>query len=445
MRSIFFKVLLWSLGTFGLSLVAYWGIWRALERHGPHKGDPFPHLMEMVEEDLTTAYESGGPDQLAAALHRLDKFLPGEHLLTDRQGRDLATGVDRTDLMDRGRFHPGPSRLADGRIVFVGPPCGPGGRYQFVSVLRSWFDRPNILPYYGAIVLVIALMGSFLAAHLAVPLRRLRRLVDRFGRGDLAARAHWDRKDEIGELSRSFDEMAGRIETLLSAERRLLLDVSHELRSPLARLEVAVDLASSSADPGDYLARIKRDITRLSVLVNELLQLTRAEGDPSTHNVQSVSLDGLVESVVDDCLVEAEAKGCVLVEPAPESCSVVGEPELLRRAVENIVRNAIRHAPQGSTVEIGLEQNAEFAEITVRDRGPGVPEELLSAIFEPFFRVEGDRSRASGGVGLGLAIARRAVDLHRGRISARNGGPGLVVRIELPVASTQGAIRDPAV
>jgi two-component system sensor histidine kinase CpxA len=434
LRSIFSKVLFWSLGTFALSLVAYWGIWRALERRGPPKGDPFPHLMEMVEEDLSQAYETGGPDQLAAALERLDKFLPGEHLLADQKGRDLAKGVDRTDLMDRGRFHPGPSRLSDGRVVFVGPPCGPGGRYRFISVLQSWFDRPNILPYYGAVVLVIALMGSILAAHLVVPLRRLRGLVDRFGRGDLSARARWERKDEIGELSRSFDEMAGRIETLLAAERRLLLDVSHELRSPLTRLDVAVDLASSSEDPGEYLGRIKRDIGRLAILVNELLELTRAEGDPSTHNVQSVPLDDLLAGVIDDCQVEAEAKGCVLGQTSIASCTVVGELELLRRAIENIVRNAIRHAPEGTAVEVGLEARGEMAAITVRDRGPGVPEDLLTAIFEPFFRVEGDRSRASGGVGLGLAIARRAVDLHRGRISARNAGPGLIVTIELPLA-----------
>jgi signal transduction histidine kinase len=440
MRSIFLKVLLWSLGTFALSLVAYWGIWRALDRRGPPKGDPFPHLMEMVEEDLSQAYETGGPQQLAAALRRLDNFLPGEHLLTDREGRDLASGVARTDLMDKGRFHPGPSRLADGRVVFVGPPCGPGGRYRFISVLQSWFDRPNILPYYGAAVLVIALMGSILAAHLALPLRRLRGLVDRFGRGDLGARAHWHRKDEIGELSRSFDEMAGRIETLLAAERRLLLDVSHELRSPLTRLDVAVDLAGSSEDPREYLGRIKRDIGRLTVLVNELLQLTRAEGDPSTHNVQSVSLLDLIESVIDDCQVEAEARGCVLDEPTLESCDVVGEPELLRRAIENIIRNAIRHAPDETVVDISLRRIGDVAEIAVRDRGPGVPEELLGAIFEPFFRVEGDRSRASGGVGLGLAIARRAVDLHRGRISARNAGPGLLVKIELPLACPAGVM-----
>jgi signal transduction histidine kinase len=432
-RSIFSKVMLWSLGTFVLSLVAYWAISRTLERRGPPKGDPFPSFLRMVEDDLCHAYETGGPEQLAIQLRRLDGYLPGEHLLTDETGRDLVSGADRSDLLKRGHRPPGPPpRLADGRMIFVEPPRD--SRYRFISVVKPWFDRPNILPYYGAIVLVIALMGWILAAHLAAPLRRLRRLVDQFGQGDLSARAHSTRKDEIGELSRSFDEMAGRIETLLAAERRLLQDVSHELRSPLTRLDVAVDLATTCDDPGEFLGRIKRDIGRLSVLVNELLQLTRAEGDPTAHNLEPVQLDLLLEDLIDDCEVEARAKGCRVEREVMEPLAVMGEPELLRRAVENVVRNAVRHAPEGTTVMIGLESAGDVARICVRDQGPGVPDELLATIFEPFFRVERDRSRASGGIGLGLAIARRAVDLHRGRISARNAQPGLVVIIELPLA-----------
>jgi two-component system sensor histidine kinase CpxA len=223
-----------------------------------------------------------------------------------------------------------------------------------------------------------------------------------------------------------------RIETLLSAERRLLQDVSHELRSPLTRLDVAVDLASTSDDPGEYLGRIKRDIGRLTVLVNELLQLTRAEGDPLTHKLEGVRLDELMEGLIEDCEVEAEAKGCWLDRTSDEPCTVRGEPELLRRAVENVVRNAVRHAPADTAIEIGLEQRGDVATLSVRDHGPGVPDDLLKTIFEPFFRVEGDRSRASGGVGLGLAIARRAVELHQGKITAQNAHPGLVVHIELP-------------
>ncbi len=170
------------------------------------------------------------------------------------------------------------------------------------------------------------------------------------------------------------------------------------------------------------------------MLVNELLQLTRAEGDPSADNREALPLDELLDGLVDDCEVEAEAKGCLLTQTKTDPCLVSGQPELLRRAVENVVRNAIRHAPAETAVEIGLERLGDVAAITVRDYGPGVPDHLLGAIFEPFVRVENDRSRTSGGVGLGLAIARRAVDLHRGKIRAQNAHPGLLVRIELPGA-----------
>jgi two-component system sensor histidine kinase CpxA len=364
-------------------------------------------------------------------LRWLDSKLPGEHFLTDARGRDLVTGVDRSELLRPWSPHAGPPRMPDGRIVLAGRPRE--GRYRFLTVVRPWFEKPNMLPYFGAIVLVIAGLGSILALHLITPLRHLRGVVDRFGRGDLAARARSSRKDEIGELSRAFDEMADRIKTLLSAERRLLQDVSHELRSPLTRLDVAADLALTSPDRGASLGRIKREIVRLSSLVDELLQLTRAEGDPSARIPEEVQLDELVRDLVFDCAVEAEAKGCRLALRAEESGAIRGERELLRRAIENVVRNAIRHAPEGTAVEIELERRDGVASLMIRDRGPGVPDDRLEAIFQPFFRVEPDRSRTSGGVGLGLAIARRAVVLHRGRISARNAGPGLAVSIELPL------------
>jgi two-component system sensor histidine kinase CpxA len=457
MRSIFAKVVLWSLGTFALSLVAYWLIWRALERHdGPHKGDPFHGMIEMMEDDARRAFEEGGPERLAAQLLRVDSYLPGEHLLTDAQGRDLVTGADRSKLLsrqfgeaERAETRPGkpiqspPSRLPDGRMLFVDRPGD--GRYRFISIVKPWFEPPNILPYYGAIVLVIVTMGSILSVHLAVPLRRLRGVVDRFGRGDLAARVGSARKDEIGELSRAFDEMAERIQVLLNAERRLLQDVSHELRSPLTRLDVAADLALTSEDPSEFLGRIKRDISRLAVLVEELLQLTRAEGDPAAQKMEPVPLDDLMYRLIEDCSLEAESRGCTLVLCHIEPCTALGESELIRRAVENVLRNAVKHAPSGTAVEIRLEKHADRAVILVRDHGPGVPDDLLGAIFEPFFRVEGHRSRASGGIGLGLAIARRAVELHQGHIVARNSTPGLLIAVEIPLAPSPpaGAVAAP--
>jgi two-component system sensor histidine kinase CpxA len=432
MRSILAKILLWSLVTFALSLVAYRGISRALERRGPRDNDPFWRMSMMIEDDVCRAYEEGGPDRLAAHLARLDRYLTGKHLLTDARGRDLVTGADRSSLLKPDHFRRGPPRLPDGCMVMVGPPRGSG--YRFITLVQPWFEPPNILPYFGAIVLVITGMGWILALHLAAPLRRLRRVVEQFGRGDLRARAGSKRKDEIGELSQSFDEMAERIETLLAAERRLLQDVSHELRSPLARLGFAVELAREEDEREDALARVRKEADRMTCLVGELLQLTRIEGDPAAGARQDVSLDQLIAGIARDCQLEAQARGCRLLLPKVRPIVVSGEPELLHRAVENIVRNAIRHTMEGTAVEIDLELRGDTATISVRDHGTGVPEDLLGDIFKPFFRVEDDRSRASGGVGLGLAIARRAVEVHQGRISARNACPGLAITIELPHA-----------
>ena len=275
-------------------------------------------------------------------------------------------------------------------------------------------------------------MGAALAFYLSHPLRRLRRVMDRFGRGDLKARVGSRRRDEIGAVSREFDLLAERVETLMTAERRLLQDVSHELRSPLARLDVAIDLAIKREDRGPLLARIRRDVTRLSDLVGELLHLTRAEGDPSARVLEVVHPGDLLRKLVEDCALEAEAKVCHLEFRADRSDAIRGDSELLRRAFENVIRNAIRHAPEGSTIEVSMATCSGVTTVVVRDFGPGVPPEALSSIFEPFFRVEGDRSRESGGVGLGLAIAQRAVGIHGGRIAARNARPGLAVEIVLP-------------
>jgi two-component system sensor histidine kinase CpxA len=275
-----------------------------------------------------------------------------------------------------------------------------------------------------------------LAVNMANPLRVLAGKVEQFGRGDLAVRMQMKRNDEIGNLARAFDQMADRIGTLLTAERRLLQDISHELRSPLARLSFATELVRTADDREAAVARIKKEVTRLTSLVSSLLEVTRAEGDPSARSVQAVSLDGLLAEVVEDCRIEADARHCRVRLNRGEDKSgpleARGDGELLRRAFENVLRNAIRHAPEDTEVEVTLERHAPVSLVSVRDYGPGVPPELLPSIFQPFFRVDAARDNSSGGVGLGLAIAYRAIMLHSGRIWAENAAPGLVVRIELP-------------
>src|SRR5258707_10142000 len=235
----------------------------------------------------------------------------------------------------------------------------------------------------------------------------------------------------MGQVARTLDQMVDRLEHLLKAERRLVQYISHELRSPLARLSVAVELARSSDDPETQLNRIQKEADRLNSLVGELLQVTRAEGDPSKRKRDAVRLDELVASVTGDCLIEAEARGCsIRLDAGPETV-VLGDAELLRRAVENVLRNAIRFAPEGTAVEVKVNGGA----IQIRDFGPGVPLDSVERLFDAFYRVDTDRNRNSGGVGLGLSIAKRAVELHGCSITGRHANPGLLVEITLTAAS----------
>jgi two-component system sensor histidine kinase CpxA len=263
--------------------------------------------------------------------------------------------------------------------------------------------------------------------------RALQKAVERFGGGDFTARVGSNRRDELGQLANTFDRMAGRIETLLAAERRLLLDISHELRSPLARLGVAVELARSGENREAALNRIQKESDRLNTLLSQLLQVTRAEGDPNSLRRDPVRLDELLQQLVDESAMEAAARECRLQLRDPEPVTVEGDPELLRRAMENVIRNAIRYSPPQTEVEISLLPRNGDVVVTVRDHGPGVPEEALPRLFDAFYRVEKARDSSSGGIGLGLSIARRALELHKGRIRARNAHPGLEVEMELPV------------
>jgi two-component system sensor histidine kinase CpxA len=424
---LFAKILLWFLATILLSLGAFLATSSIiLSRLGPTEF--FSRSIDLMVDDARRAYERGGSEELAGYLRRLDEHYRTRHYLTDPNGRDLVNGTDRAWLLARPPGEHGMPR--PGRMVLVRP--SQDGKYRLVTVVHRRNRVWTFLPSYLWIFLVVTFLCYILAVHLARPLRLLRRAVDRFGRGDLAARAHSTRKDEIGDLSRAFDRMADQIETLLTAERRLLQDVSHELRTPLARLRFAVELAHTGDDRESALSRIRKEVDRLADLVDQILQVTRAEGDPSSREQLEVPLHQLIESLVGDCALEAEVRGCRLALHVNEPADLPGDPELLRRAVENVLRNAIHHAPERTTVEVAMIVRGGSAIISVRDYGPGVPAEALEEMFKPFYRVEGDRGRDSGGIGLGLSIAQRAVQLHQGTVRARNAEPGLEIVIELP-------------
>ncbi len=432
MRSLFARILLWFLVTTAITVAGFIAITALSIAELPNRQRPFSRLVPFELGEARHAYETGGKPALRDFLERLQTAFQAEGTLTDAQGRDLLTGEDRKDLIAAARPHRSVPYFRR-RAAVIGR-LSDDGKYRFFFQIPGqpvnwWVVSPQYLWVLGAVIL----LSYTLARHLTRPLRDIEKVVARFGQGDFRARVSASRRDEFGRLGRTFNQMAGRIETLLAAERRLLLDISHELRSPLARLNVAVELARTGEDRESALNRIEKEADRLNALVGELLQVTRAEGDPSALQFEPLQLDELVRDIVEDAEIEAKARGNTLTVKEFPAITIAGDRELLRRAIENVLRNAIRYAPRDTTVEIGARQSADRVQIRIRDYGPGVPEEALHRIFDPFYRVNSDRDRSTGGVGLGLAITRRAIELHQGVLRAANSQPGLEVELDLPM------------
>lgn len=432
MNSLFAKILLWFWCTLTITLVGSAFISALnVNRNASDNESPAARLVTFQLEEARSAYETGGRPALQAFMDTLERVYHAHGILTDEQGRDLLTGQNRSDLVRHARRRPTMAFFRVGTDA-IARPAGDGRYWFFFLISRTsigmWFLTPEHL-FFGAVAVFLCYA---LAMHLTSPVRSLQRAVERFGRGDLSARAESTRRDELGQLARAFNRMAGRIETLLAAERRLLLDISHELRSPLARLGVAVELARSGDDLDAALNRIQKESDRLNSLVGQLLQVTRAEGDPASLRRDPLRLDELVQQLVEDAHIEAERRNVRLQYDLRDPVRVEGDPELLRRSIENVLRNAIRYTPPESAISIAVARLDGKAVVRVRDAGPGVPEEALPRLFDAFYRVESDRNRNTGGIGLGLSIARRAIELHNGTIQARNTRPGLEVTIELP-------------
>ena len=292
----------------------------------------------------------------------------------------------------------------------------------------------------AAAALISAVISFFLARSLATPLGHMRRASQKIASGELSTRVVPEvgrRQDEIGQLAIDFDEMAARLQAMQVANQRLLQDVSHELRSPLARLSVALEIARNKG-PGPVESEIDRiglESQRLETLVNDVLALLRETSETVNKLDEDFDLTELLSDLVGVVNYEVpEGKPGIDWRPS-DAVPFRGDRELLWRAAENLVRNALRHTDPDRGVEVGLDSSrrASRVTITVRDYGPGVPEAELEKIFEPFYRVQESRDRGSGGHGLGLSIAATAVRRHGGEISARNAeDAGLIVTISLP-------------
>ncbi len=331
-----------------------------------------------------------------------------------------------------------------GRNLNTPPPMGPpGGSWRPPPLPRFFppFFGPGELIRTAVMLLLVSAVCYFLAKSIATPLRRLQRTAQQIGAGDFSARVGTNLGrpgNEIADLGRDFDIMAERTEAVINAQKRLLRDISHELRSPLARLNVALELTKKRfvVENDPTLDKIGQEADRLNELIGQLLVLSRLESGAGLPVSEPVDLTSIVLAVAADCNFEATLSGRGVRVVTAAVATVAGSRELLRRAVENIVRNGARYTAVGTQVEIVLEVQDNIALICIRDYGPGVPESDLPSLFLPFYRVAAARERKTGGTGIGLAIAMQAIKAHGGTMVIKNVGnhQGLEVSISLPIA-----------
>jgi len=416
------------------------------------------------------AYESGGCKALAAVPNVFplekstsDKPSPADQpaILFDSDGNPLCQQVDvslYTPALDKMRKEGFVLAERHGPGYIEGISFKDEHGHKYFYLMRGAYPSEIYIPYreilprllIGLIVSVLVTFGITMV--ITRPIGSLRETARQLAAGNLRARVKWPKSgkkpksgDELWGLVFDFNEMADRLESLVDAQKLLLRDVSHELRSPLARLSVALELAREEAQPGmeEPLNRIERETERLNSLIGQLLSLSHLESTTRLPDRLRVSLKSVVAELLPDMDYEAQRRNCGVRFTNgrhPETPGeVLGSPELLGRAVENVIRNAIAYTAEGTSVEIQLfEENrvgTHFAVLQVKDHGPGVPEPSLKSIFRPFYRLDFSRQRSTGGYGVGLAITERAVRLHGGAVTARNASEGgLIVELRLPVA-----------
>ena len=418
-------------------------VWVQHRSHDAPPSDLAAGPPSRIVTDLAAAtLRHGGVDALRQWLGEVQSRRAMLMFAVDREGRDVlgreVPGGALTaarEIIARGEEGRGARQVSvpDGATYLLFLTRGPGPRGQRPP------PEPPIAPW-EVIAIGIATSLAFsaiLAWYLARPIRSLRWAFDAAAAGRLETRVTplmGRRRDEIADLGRDFDRMAQQLQNLVSAQRRLLHDVSHELRSPLARLHAAIGLARQ--EPGKLeasLERIEREATRLDGMVGEVLALARLESGTATRAKERVDLAHIAASIAEDARFEAEALGRSVSFTASGDAPVYGSADLLHRAVENIVRNAVKFTRAGTTVDVRVHTTRTSAVLTVIDHGPGITPSELEKVFDPFYR--GAAGQGTSGFGLGLAIAQRAVDAHGGAIHAANvAGGGLQVGVELPLA-----------
>jgi two-component system sensor histidine kinase CpxA len=422
------KVTIWSVAALAISLAVFLLI--TVNMIGKSTNENLTQANQQLFRYALAVYHADGKVGLVRYMRELNQSGGMQYSISDASGYDLESGEDHSKLIRVSVGKDRPYRGEHNHLT-MGLRSDDGG-----YIWLATFVGPSTIlfaPFYILLLVTVVVLYWLVTMYITRPVRQLANVVDRFGVGELTARANPRSNDEIGNLGRSFNAMAERIHTLLTTERQLLQDVSHELRSPLARLTFEAEMVRRTTDRDAAATRLRHEIERLSELVGTLIDMARAEGDPGEVEIEALCLNDLLLDTAEDCEVEAQATGCNIDVNAPEETLLHGNAELLRRAIENVLRNAIRYAPPESTVEAKLEREENWARITVRDYGPGISEKLRERIFDPFFRADASRDERTGGLGLGLAIARRAVRVHHGDITAANASPGALLTITLPL------------
>ncbi|HEX3144810.1 MAG TPA: ATP-binding protein [Pyrinomonadaceae bacterium] len=415
-------------------------------------------IMPMEAEKCARMYEQSGKQAVEDYLDEMQKQKGVRFYFFDEDGNSLIDRGAPEIILKLAKNKEALERTAHQNLSMVDPRRGigmrlvpgPSGKRYVLAFQQS----PNmIMPVSEAVgthpylrLLVVGLLGTglclLLTLHITRPIRRLRAATQNIASGKLKTRVDKSvrrRHDEIGMLGQDFDQMANQIEALVAAQRELLGDVSHELRSPLARMIVALGLLKQASpdEAVEYVNRINTEAERLDKMIGQLLTLTRIESGAELAQREKFDFTNLVQEVAADGDFEARAHHREVKVTRADTCTILGIPEMLRSAIENVVRNAIRYTPEGTTVEIALERLAESDEkvlLTIRDHGPGVPKIMLAGIFQPFQRVPTAENNSEG-AGLGLAIADRVVQMHNGQIRALNADDGgLIVEITLPIS-----------
>lgn len=448
-RFLAFRLFCWFWLVMFFTVVAAWLLSRAYLDDTSIRRLP-PPIAEQAHRLLRNVDQLQSADEL---LFRLNRRQNNRWLVVDPQGPTilnahiLPRGFDANWLTELSQFNK-PRLLLHRHISLAGPFTVEinGSRLA----LYQQQPRPDKPPLFGlsllpeatlpALLLFISALASILLAlSLTRPLRQLQQHSLRFADGDLNSRVEQAarRSDEIGELARGFNQMASQIGTLLQNQQRLLRDISHELRSPLTRAQLAIALEQRQGG-GQQLPRLSAELQRIDQMLDELLTFSRLDAGQYQLQLQEIDLVELLEEIIDVNQLDAQQKQQHITLVAPAGCQLKADSRLLARAIENVLRNAIKYSPAAGTITLQLIRTDNYVTLTICDEGPGIPAQALHAVFEPFYRVSDARTAGTGGSGLGLAIAGQAVRQHQGQISASNLGAtaqptGLCVHIMLPV------------